>query len=165
LGGFQNLDYGYNFAGAGSSFDYLMDNLDQPKMIGALPGLSLNGRSGSAETESPDKRSHPDDEEDETNGAKRRKSKDKVAKKPGRKPLTTEESSVSQTLCQWHKGQTRLLARLYRSARLKIAPRNKLFVSATKSNSRIWRPSLRSWNKHLRLPNMRISCYTPRSPR
>ena len=44
LGGFQNLDYGYNFAGAGSSFDCLMDNLDQPKMIGDLPGLSLGSK-------------------------------------------------------------------------------------------------------------------------
>jgi AP-1-like transcription factor len=140
LGSFQNspdLDYDYDFTGADSSFDYSMDNLDQPSLIGDLPGSSLNGRSESAETESPDKRSHPDDEEDETNGAKRRESEDKVAKKPGRKPLTTEPSSVSQTLYQWHKSKTRLLIRPDRSARLKIAPRNELFVSARRSISRI----------------------------
>ncbi|KAK0617346.1 transcription factor PAP1-domain-containing protein [Immersiella caudata] len=114
-GSFQNspdLDYDYDFTGADSSFDYSMDNLDQPRMIGDLPGSSLNGRSESAETESPDKRSHPDDEEDETNGAKRRESEDKVAKKPGRKPLTTEPSSK-------RKAQNRAAQRAFRERKEK----------------------------------------------
>jgi len=101
LGSFQNspdLDYDYDFTGADSSFDYTMDNAGQPKMIGDLPGSSVNGRSDSVDTESPDKRSHPDDDdEDEPNGAKRRESEDKVSKKPGRKPLTTEPTNVSWT--------------------------------------------------------------------
>jgi len=115
LGSFQNspdLDYDYDFTGADSSFDYSMDNLDQPSMIGDLPGSSLNGRSESAETESPDKRSHPDDDEDETNGAKRRESEDKVAKKPGRKPLTTEPSSK-------RKAQNRAAQRAFRERKEK----------------------------------------------
>ncbi|KAK4453887.1 PAP1-domain-containing protein [Podospora aff. communis PSN243] len=107
-----DLDYDYDFTGADSSFDYSMDNLDQPKMIGDLPGSSLNGRSESADTESPDKRSHPDDDEEETNGAKRRESEDKVAKKPGRKPLTTEPSSK-------RKAQNRAAQRAFRERKEK----------------------------------------------
>jgi len=113
-GSFQNspdLDFDYGFTGADSSFDFSFDDTTQPKMIGDLPGSSTNGRSESADTESPDKRSHPDDEEEEEgNGAKRRESEDKVAKKPGRKPLTTEPSSVSRTLeCFVEKETGRLL--------------------------------------------------------
>ncbi len=64
-------------------------------MIGDLPGAPSTARSESAsDQDSPDKRSHPDDDEEE-NGAKRRESEDKVSKKPGRKPLTTEPTSVS----------------------------------------------------------------------
>lgn len=111
LGSFQNspdLDYDYDFTGADSSFDYSMDNAGQPKMIGDLPGSSVNGRSDSADTESPDKRSHPDDdEEEETNGAKRRESEDKVSKKPGRKPLTTEPTNK-------RKAQNRAAQRAFR---------------------------------------------------
>ncbi|KAK0641167.1 transcription factor PAP1-domain-containing protein [Cercophora newfieldiana] len=116
MGSFQNspdLDYDYDFTGADSSFDYSMDNIEQPRMIGDLPGSSVNGRSESAETESPDKRSHPDDDdEEEPNGAKRRESEDKVAKKPGRKPLTTEPSSK-------RKAQNRAAQRAFRERKEK----------------------------------------------
>ncbi len=99
LSSFQNspdLDYDYDFAGADSSFDFSFDDSNQPKMIGDLPGAKRPSRSDSADSESPEKRSHPDDDDDdEPSGAKRRESDEKVAKKPGRKPLTTEPSSVS----------------------------------------------------------------------
>lgn len=89
--------YDYEF-GPDSSFDFEF-NGDQPKMIGDIPGTA---RSESTENETHDKRSHPDDEDEGspessnggTNGAKRRESTEKTAKKPGRKPLTTEPSSV-----------------------------------------------------------------------
>ena len=99
LSSFQNspdLDYDYDFAGPDSSFDFSFDDTNQPKMIGDLPGTKRPARSDSADSDSPEKRSHPDDDDDEENsGAKRRESDEKVAKKPGRKPLTTEPSSVS----------------------------------------------------------------------
>jgi len=117
LGSYQNspdLDYDYDFTGADASFDYSMDNTDQAKMIGDLPGSSVNGRSESAETESPDKRAHPDDDDDEeeANEPKRRESGDKVAKKPGRKPLTTEPSSK-------RKAQNRAAQRAFRERKEK----------------------------------------------
>ena len=64
-------------------------------MIGDLPPGPSTAKSDSADAESPDKRSHPDDDDEEENGAKRRESEDKVAKKPGRKPLTTEPVSYT----------------------------------------------------------------------
>lgn len=100
FGSFQgspDFDYDYDFAGADSTLDFSFNDGNQPKMIPDLPGTSDGGKSESPDdTESPDKRSHPDDEEDEARGAKRRESEDRVAKKPGRKPLTTEPSSVSK---------------------------------------------------------------------
>ncbi|EAQ85132.1 hypothetical protein CHGG_09146 [Chaetomium globosum CBS 148.51] len=87
LSSFQNspdLDYEYDFAGADSSFDYY-DDAGQAKMIGDLPGAKRALKSESGDAESPEKRSHPDDEEEEGPGAKRRDSEEKMAKKPGRK--------------------------------------------------------------------------------
>lgn len=113
---FQNspeLDYDYDF-GADSSFDFSMNDGTQPKMIGDLPRAPAAPRSDSADTESPDKRSHPDDDDDEDNvGAnKRRESEDKVAKKPGRKPLTTEPSNK-------RKAQNRAAQRAFRERKEK----------------------------------------------
>jgi len=111
---FQNspeIDYEYDFNGPDSSFDFSFDNNSQAKMIGDLPGSSTGGRSDSGEAESPDKRSHPDDED--ISSPKRRESEDKVAKKPGRKPLTTEPSSVSNTLTSISRSRRR--AYLHRS--------------------------------------------------
>jgi len=90
------LDYDYDYSNADSSFDFSFDNgNDGGKMIGDLPGAPSSDRSEStSDQDSPDKRSHPDDDEDEENGAKRREGH-KVSKKPGRKPLTTEPTSVS----------------------------------------------------------------------
>jgi len=94
------LDFDYDFNNADSSFDFSFDNGDGSKMIGDIPGAPSTARSESAsDQDSPDKRSHPDDDGEE-NGAKRRESEDKVSKKPGRKPLTTEPTSVSLRLVQ-----------------------------------------------------------------
>lgn len=92
--GSPEFDYDYDIAGPDSSFDFSFDDTAQPKMIGDLPGANkASSKSDSPESESPEKRSRPDD--GENSGAKRRESEEKVAKKPGRKPLTTEPSSVS----------------------------------------------------------------------
>lgn len=96
------LDYDYDL-GPDTSFDFDFANDGQAKMIGDLPGTSSKddeeSKASSPDNDSPDKRSHPDDDEDDEideGGGKRRESEGKVPKKPGRKPLTNEPSSVSR---------------------------------------------------------------------
>ncbi|KAH7083017.1 transcription factor PAP1-domain-containing protein [Paraphoma chrysanthemicola] len=70
-----------------NSFDF--DNADDDLMIGSLPGGSPNGDSN-------EKRKSPDDDaDDDEGGGKRREGEDKQAKKPGRKPLTSEPTTVA----------------------------------------------------------------------
>lgn len=92
LNGFEEspfIDYDYDFDPEGS-FDYSFDNNSQGQMIGKLPGTSSDG------DDHHDKRSHPDDDDDEEDGGgKRREGEEKGSKKPGRKPLTSEPTSVS----------------------------------------------------------------------
>jgi AP-1-like factor len=103
------LDYDYDI-GPDGSFDFDFANDSQidtgGRMIDDLPGSSPddsdgaknNSKASSPENEPSDKRSHPDDDDDDEEaetGAKRRESDGKVPKKPGRKPLTNEPSSVS----------------------------------------------------------------------
>jgi AP-1-like factor len=84
------IDYDYEFDADGS-FDYDFNNDSQGQMIGKLPGGSSDG-----DADNHDKRSHPDDDgEDEEGGGKRREGDEKSSKKPGRKPLTSEPTSVS----------------------------------------------------------------------
>ncbi|AEO64103.1 uncharacterized protein THITE_2109887 [Thermothielavioides terrestris NRRL 8126] len=108
--GSPDLDYDYDFAGPDSSFDFSFDDASQPKMIGDLPDTKRAAKSESADGDSPEKRSHPGDGED--SGAKRRESEEKVAKKPGRKPLTTEPSSK-------RKAQNRAAQRAFRERKEK----------------------------------------------
>ncbi|KAK4111354.1 PAP1-domain-containing protein [Canariomyces notabilis] len=107
--GSPEFDYDYDFNGPDSSLDFF-DAGNQPKMIGDLPGAPRSSKSDSPDNESPEKRSHPDDGEENT-GAKRRESEDKVAKKPGRKPLTTEPTS--------RKAQNRAAQRAFRERKEK----------------------------------------------
>lgn len=88
------IDYDYDFDNEASYGEYDFSNLPQGQMIGNLPGTSSDG--DAAANESHDKRSLSDDEEndDEPDG-KRREGDDKTSKKPGRKPLTSEPTSVS----------------------------------------------------------------------
>lgn len=91
--GFQESPYLDNYAYddvGDSSFDFSLIDDNQARMIGDLPDTV---KSESSEADGIEKRSHPDDEED-GNDPKRRESTDKVPKKPGRKPLTSEPSSV-----------------------------------------------------------------------
>lgn len=85
----DSVDYDFG----DSSFDFSFADNDQSKMIGDLPE-SL--KSESPEGDYHEKRDHPDDEDSSPgNDAKRRESAEKVPKKPGRKPLTSEPTSVS----------------------------------------------------------------------
>lgn len=94
LNGFDDspfIDYDYEFDADGG-FDYDFSNESQ--MIGKLPGSSSDG-----EADSHDKRSHPDDDGDEEEGGgKRREGDEKSSKKPGRKPLTSEPTTVSTSI-------------------------------------------------------------------
>ncbi|OCK84647.1 PAP1-domain-containing protein [Lepidopterella palustris CBS 459.81] len=82
------------------------DNSDL--MIGGLPGDSPEG-----ESESADKRKSPDDDADDPDGGgKRREHEDKTAKKPGRKPLTSEPTTK-------RKAQNRAAQRAFRERKEK----------------------------------------------
>lgn len=94
LGGLDEspfIDYDYEFDADGSfDYDFSGDGL-QGQMIGGLPGTSSDG-----DGDIHDKRSHPDDDgQGEEGGGKRREGDEKSSKKPGRKPLTSEPTSVS----------------------------------------------------------------------
>lgn len=78
--------------------DYDLDdgNLDWEfngeEMIRSLPGTSADD---DADGDLHDKRKNPnDDAEDDEGGGKRREGDEKTSKKPGRKPLTSEPTSV-----------------------------------------------------------------------
>ncbi|PNY23321.1 AP-1-like transcription factor [Tolypocladium capitatum] len=110
-GGFLESPYNYDYEFGDSSFDFCFASVDQPEMIGDVPGTV---RSDSTENDSNDKRSHPDDEEDDSpgNDSKRRESTDKAPKKPGRKPLTSEPTSK-------RKAQNRAAQRAFRERKEK----------------------------------------------
>lgn len=85
------VDYEYDFdAEADGNFEYDF-NPASDMMVGNIAGTSSSEGDGDLH----DKRSHPDDEGDENEGGgKRREGEDKTARKPGRKPLTSEPTSV-----------------------------------------------------------------------
>lgn len=89
--------YDYDFGD--SSFDFSFASDATPVQGNGEDSGDMHGSSNSdsAANEQSEKRSHPDDEDDETspgNESKRRESTDKMPKKPGRKPLTSEPTSV-----------------------------------------------------------------------
>ncbi|KAM0817019.1 putative BZIP domain-containing protein [Seiridium cardinale] len=113
------LDYDYSFGPDSSGFDFDLGLDNAGSMIGDLPGTTAGSeKSGSSDkgsspdNDSHDKRSHPDEDDDEKEegSAKRRESEGKVAKKPGRKPLTNEPSSPVQK----RKAQNRAAQRAFR---------------------------------------------------
>jgi AP-1-like factor len=91
MSGFESpfIDYDYEFDADGS-FDYDFANDSQGQMIGKLPGTSSDGDADI--TVGHEKRSHEEGEDDEEGGGKRKE----TGKKPGRKPLTSEPTSVSR---------------------------------------------------------------------
>ncbi|GJC87533.1 AP-1-like transcription factor napA [Colletotrichum liriopes] len=118
--GFQESPYldNYDYDFGDSSFDFDVSTVGQGKMIGDIPGSAQSAqstKSDSTENDGTDKRAHPDDEEDEDspgNDAKRREGGEKVPKKPGRKPLTSEPSSK-------RKAQNRAAQRAFRERKEK----------------------------------------------
>lgn len=165
------LDYDYDINGDTSfDFSFADGSASSAKMIGDLPGSAGSEKSGSENNET-EKRSHPDDEnEDDGGDAKRQETGEKVSKKPGRKPLTTEPTSVSPATrnanvnpcfhlpCTNH-------TQLSRSARRRTGLRNAHSESARNSISRTSRPRSRSWRRHQRSPTMRTAFCVPRSRR
>ncbi|OAA61061.1 ap-1-like, bzip transcription factor [Niveomyces insectorum RCEF 264] len=113
------LDYDYPFDGGDNSLDYSLDENGQSNYADNFPDGTSNDDvktesvPSNADNDSPDKRSHPDDEDDDDgSGAKRRESTEKVPKKPGRKPLTSEPSSK-------RKAQNRAAQRAFRERKEK----------------------------------------------
>ena len=95
------LDYDYSFDGADTSLDFSLgggdhaSSLDNDDGDGDGDDAKTDSAPSNADNDSPDKRSHPEDDDDEDGAAaKRHESTEKVPKKPGRKPLTSEPSSV-----------------------------------------------------------------------
>jgi AP-1-like factor len=93
---FDNVDDSpfIDYLDGDNSFDF--DNGDNGDlMIGGIPGDS-SSHSNEGDNENSDKRKSPDDDGDDIEGGgKRREGEDKTAKKPGRKPLTSEPTTVS----------------------------------------------------------------------
>ena len=78
------------------NFDW---EINGDQMIGSLPGTSMDDEEGDLH----DKRKmSEDDAEDNEGGGKRREGEDKTGKKPGRKPLTSEPTSVRLYMYSLH---------------------------------------------------------------
>lgn len=95
-GGYQESPFldNYDYDFADSSFDFSFAGNEQGAMIGDMP--STSDKSDSPDDDLHEKRSHPDDDDESPeNDAKRREGGEKVPKKPGRKPLMSEPTSVS----------------------------------------------------------------------
>ena len=90
--GFHDSPYLDNYDLDDGNFDWDNSGLD---MIGSLPTGDYTGEEN---LENHDKRKSPEDdpdEDEEEGGGKRREGDDKSTKKPGRKPMTSEPTSVS----------------------------------------------------------------------
>ncbi|KAJ6787893.1 hypothetical protein PWT90_01876 [Aphanocladium album] len=102
-------NYDYDFAD--SSFDFSFAGNDQGAMIGDMP--STSDKSDTPDDDIHEKRSHPDDDDESPeNEAKRREAGEKIPKKPGRKPLTSEPTSK-------RKAQNRAAQRAFRERKEK----------------------------------------------
>lgn len=159
------LDYDYDFNNADSSFDFSFNDTHNDSVVTDKPEAPSTTKSDSVSgQDSPDKRSHPDDDDEEESGAKRRESEDKVSKKPGRKPLTTEPTSVSfvnplRTYCT--AGEAYTAAR--RNERRKTERRSVHSGSARRSISRTWRPEWRNCRRRQKRRTTRTRSSAPRS--
>lgn len=82
-----------------TSFDFDPSDLGGQHMFDNM-GSNASNKSDSTDGDKPDKRKSPEEEspEDEVD-AKRREGEPKEAKKPGRKPLTSEPTTVSNLSC------------------------------------------------------------------
>lgn len=159
-----------------SSFDLGFGNDVSGEMFGDLPGTTRKFSDGSSKANSPEnenseKRSHPDGDsaEKEEGDSKRRESEGKVPKKPGRKLLTNEPSSVSGPEHPFSASIVNLsvaiepyLTATSRKERLRTALLSAPSASGKNSTSRTLRPKYRSLRKSPRQPALRIrNCALP----
>jgi AP-1-like transcription factor len=86
-------NYEYDFGDSSFDFSFATDDTTRP-VTDADGDAAETARSESSDIDGNEKRGLPDDERDDESSPKRRESSDKVPKKPGRKPLTSEPSSV-----------------------------------------------------------------------
>lgn len=161
LDNIDNLDY--NDFGD-SSFDFSFANGDQSLVSDVADGV----KSESPDNEAHEKRSHPDDEDDEDalaeNGSKRRESTDKVPKKPGRKPLTSEPTSK-------RKAQNRAAQRAFRERKeqhlkdleTKVEELQKASEEANNENSSL-RAKVNQMTSELNQYKKKVSLMTQSSP-
>ncbi|KAF4125572.1 hypothetical protein GMORB2_0816 [Geosmithia morbida] len=99
----------YNYDDLGdSSFDF--SYMDEPSKTSV--DRADTSKSDSTDADFNEKRSHPEDEDDEEGGDLKRHESDKVPKKPGRKPLMSEPSSK-------RKAQNRAAQRAFRERKEK----------------------------------------------
>lgn len=136
------------------NFDW--DNNDT--MIGSIPGNSADDEDG----EHHDKRKNlEDDQDEEDGGGKRRESDDKTSKKPGRKPLTSEPTSVLFfSNLKSAKQYTNVI--FYRNARLRTGPRKELSGSVRKDILKNSRPRSMIWRKPQNPPTTKMVFCVPR---
>lgn len=105
------LDYDHSFDAADTSLDLALDAGDEFSFFDTVDGdgnedgeaddLRTDSAPSNADNDSPDKRSYPEDKDSEDGtSVKRHESTEKVPKKPGRKPITTDSTSVRRApLC------------------------------------------------------------------
>lgn len=156
-------DYGLD-AQHDPNFDLTFDTADQSHMTDDRSNAASDSKSGSADGESPDKRSHPDDDDEDNSEPKRREGERKVAKKPGRKPLTTEPSSK-------RKAQNRAAQRAFRERKEKhlkdlenkVEELKKISETANHENE-VLRKKMEKMSNELNDYKKRLSLMTARPP-
>ncbi|KAM0740773.1 hypothetical protein ACQRIT_005957 [Beauveria bassiana] len=138
-GGYQDSPFldNYDYEFADSSFDFSFAGNDQAAMIGDMP--STSDKSDTPDDDIHEKRSYPDDDDEALeNDAKRREAGEKVPKKPGRKPLTSEPTSK-------RKAQNRAAQRAFRERKekhlkdleIKVEELEKASEAANHENTRL----------------------------
>ncbi|KAJ2892003.1 PAP1-domain-containing protein [Zalerion maritima] len=162
------LDYDLSF-NPDSSYDFDLGGIDgdmsQGQMIGDLPGTSSSDTPASPDQTEKRSRPEDDDEEEEESSPKRRESTEKIPKKPGRKPLTSEPSSK-------RKAQNRAAQRAFRERKekhvkdleTKVEELQKYSESANNENDKL-RAQIDRMTSELNQYKKRISLLTTtRSP-
>lgn len=139
-------------------------------LIGDLPDSIAND-----ETESREKRKSIDESEPDESGNKRRESEDRLAKKPGRKPLTSEPTTVSLSglsfslllLPFFNRSISTVLGKVhrltvYRNVKHRTELPSGLLENARKNMLRIWKLKLKSLRNAQNQPAMRTLFCAPR---
>lgn len=145
------LDYDFD-ADADTTLDF-----DFPGSDALLENLAENDTSVLSELDRHEKRKSLDGTDVADNGGgKRRESEDKTAKKPGRKPLTSEPTSVCNLVPQIAVGLSD--ASNCRSAKHRTGLRREPSGNAKRSTFWIWRQRSRTLRKPHLTPRLRTAC-------